>query len=391
MEALREASSIEAFGTVVAIVGGCCALQRHDRSKMESMVKEFLKEFLASCCLFVIFYIGCTYIAVSSLPSSLNWVYHAACVLALDWMSGGACMNPAVSTGLWVNGTFDTIQLILHLTAQVFAGQYGFYLLKAVTSVVSEGLFDSIQGPNYSGLVNGKAIPLLNMSLSGLIHNDMITAFIVELICMFILCFVIYYIEGRVQSALTKVAIVALTLRFNMFFTEDLTGANMNPMVAYSWLFHLSEGTNSILGAYYQKEYIMVYLVAPVIGGAIAALLVTALPKPGAVASSAPKNKADASGGSKKKEEEQEEVPAKKSGGSSRGRSRARKAEPEPEPEVEVEEQKEEEEEEEEPKPAPKKASRSRSKSQSKSKASKAKSSPSPAPAPKRRTSSRRR
>ena len=43
MEALREASSIEAFGTVVAIVGGCCALQRHDRSKMESMVKEFLK------------------------------------------------------------------------------------------------------------------------------------------------------------------------------------------------------------------------------------------------------------------------------------------------------------------------------------------------------------
>jgi glycerol uptake facilitator-like aquaporin len=408
MESLKEASSLEAVGTVLCIVGSCCALERNDRSKMKSMVKEFLKEFIASLVLFVIFYIGCTSIAISSLPNVVNWVYHAACVIMLDRVTNGASMNPAVSTGLWVNGTFNSTKLILHLTAQVFAGQYGFYVLKLLANLISEDLFDSIQGPNYSGLVNGAAIPLLNIPLSRLIHNDMVSAFVVELVSMFILCFVIYYIEGRVQSALTKVAIVALTLRVNMFFTEDLTGANMNPMVAYSWLFHVSEGTNSILGAYYQKEYIMVYCIAPMVGGALAALVVSLFP--GSDSGSAtlyPKNTANTGVGRKDKAPEEEVEVPKSSRASSRGRSRTRKTEPEPEPEPEPGS---DDGEEEEQKPVQKKASRSRSKSSKKGTDSKSKSksrsksqakakakakstsiSPAPSPAPKRRTSSRRR
>merc|ERR1712146_339331 len=69
----------------------------------------------------------------------------------------------------------------------------------------------------------------------------------------------------------------------------------MNPMIAYSWLFYFSKGSTSLLGAYYQKEYIVVYCVTPMIAAGFAALLVSILPDNSKVVTSgtkqAPKQK----------------------------------------------------------------------------------------------------
>lgn len=375
MEILKQASSLRSTATFLAVVGASVGLKK-DRSKAKGLLVEFAKEFVSSLVLFVIFYIGCTYLAgYEKLPFIVGWLYHAACVVGLDQVSGGACMNPAISTGLWINGVFDSSMLLIHLAAQIFAGQYGFFILKIMAPVLGENLFSQIAGPNYSGLVNGGSVPLLNIPIKGLIHqDDVIAASILEMLIMFSLCVVIYYIQGRVQSPLTKVGIVAMALRFNMIFTENLTGACMNPMIAYSWLVFVNEGSNSMLDYYYQKDYIMVYAVAPMIGAAVAALVT-----PLATATDVLDKKAAPVA------EKAKAAPTKSSRAASRGRSRARKPSPSPEPEPEPEP--EEKEEEAEPKPAPKKASRSRSKST----ARKAPSSTSKTTSsgPKRRTSSR--
>jgi glycerol uptake facilitator-like aquaporin len=399
MEEIREATSLSSIATIAAIVGSV-AFYQYNKTKCfpVGLLKEFGKEFVASLAIFIIFYIGCSYLVLfTTLPAIVTWVYHFVCMLGLDRLTKGASMNPALSVGLWINGTFDWSTMIVHLAGQMWAAQYGFYVIRILAPLLKEGLAENIQGPHFSGLVNGASMPVLGLTF----HNassHMTAAFLVEATITFVFAFAIFYSQHRVKDALTKTAIAAAALRVNMIFTEGLTGANMNPMVAYSWLFISGEGSNGnpLLEAYYQKEYIMVYCVAPMIGAGLASVVESIMSGKDGSSTTAAAAAAAAAAAPARKENTKAPAPAAMKGlTASRPRGRGKKIEEQEEAEVvatPVEKEEEEQEQEEEEKPAPKKASRSRSRAKSPAAAKKeTKKSPSPAPAPRRRTSSRKR
>ena len=342
--------------------------------------QHFITEFWGSLVLYHLFFVGCTFIANHpSIPNGLNWVYHAVCVMVLDYGTSGATMNPAISAGAWIYGLIDHWTLIVHIAAQIYASQFGFYSIKTMNWLLGDDLAAAIQGPSFIHLSEAQKLPHFGIEVGGE-GNEMFHALVTEAWLTFMLALVIFLSEKFVKSGMVRIGVIAATIRFGMYFGEDITGANTNPMIAYSWLFYFSRGNSSLLGAYYQKEYIVVYCVAPMIAAGFAALLVSMLPE----------NKEVAKAPAVKKEPVSAPAPTSKGRTSSRGRGK-KVVEPEEDTmDVEESEKEEEEEPEPEPKPVKKAAPKARGRTASRGPAKKAAAaSPKPSPSPVRRRSGR--
>jgi glycerol uptake facilitator-like aquaporin len=375
----------EVFSPSTAIsVGGIVAGAAYLSKKPKEQLHTFFTEFVGSLALYHLFFVGCTYIINNeSIPQGVDWIYHALCVLGLDFGTSGASLNPAISAGAWIYGLIDFWTLVVHLTAQIYASNFGFYSLKTMNGVLGDDLAAAIRGPSFDHLSDVMKIPHFGIEVGG--ENNVLHALIVEGVTTFILALAIFLVEKRVKNGLAKISIIAATIRFCLYFGEDITGANMNPMIAYSWLFYFSRGNTSLLGAYYQKEYIVVYCVAPMIAAGFAALLVSALPENVDVATPAmnetPKPKGEARAA---------KAPTSKGRTSSRGRGRKVQEEEPEEKGTEGDDDDEENKEESEVEPVVVKKSAPKARGRTASRGQKAVASPKPSPSPVRRRSGRR-
>ena len=373
----------EAFNPVMALsVAGIVAGAAFLSKRPKQLLRDFFTEFAGSLVLYHLFFVGCTFIINhQSIPRGVDWIYHALCVVGLHFGTSRASMNPAISAGAWIYGMIDHWTLVAHITAQIYASQFGFYSLKTMNSILGDELAAAIQGPSFSHLSEVQKLPHFGIEVGGE-NNEVLHALFTEGVMTFVLALVIFLVEKRVKNGLMKISIIAATIRLCMYFGEDITGANMNPMIAYSWLFYFSKGSSSLIGAFYQKEYIVVYCVAPMIAAGFAALLVSMLPEYDDVVPEKPVKNVPAA----KKEPTAAPAPASKGRTSSRGRGKK----VEEEPETEEESKEEESESEPEPEPVVKKpASRARGRTASRGPAKKAAASPKPSPSPVRRKSGR--
>ena len=367
------------------VVAGIVAGSTFVSKRPEVLLKVFLKEFLASLALYHLFFIGCTFIVHhNSIPNWVEWIFHALGVIGLDNISSGATMNPAISGGAWISGSIDVWTFAVHLVAQIYASQFGFYSIKSIARLLSDDLAAAIQAPSFSHLSESTKVPYFGFEVGGN-GQEVMHALIVEGALTFFLALIIFLSEKRIKSGLHRILAIALGLRVCIVFGGDITGANMNPMIAYSWLFYFSNGSTGILGAYYQKEYIMVYCVAPMIAAGFAALLVSMLSGSKEVVAEEIVNVKQECGDKKRAP-----APAATGKGKARASSRGRgKAAEESEAEEETNTQ-EEDVLQEEPEPVVvKNASRARGRTASRGPSKKAAASPKPSPSPVRKRSTR--
>lgn len=83
-----------------------------------------------------------------------------------------------------------------------------------------------------------------------------------------------YFISNRVRSSYAQSGIVAAVLRMCCVLGGDHTGACMNPLWALCWLLHFAQG-DPLQSK--QWDYVLIYLLSPVVGASLAAAAVTSV------------------------------------------------------------------------------------------------------------------
>jgi glycerol uptake facilitator protein/aquaporin Z/aquaporin NIP len=166
-----------------------------------------------------------------------------ALVAALGHVSG-CHLNPAVTLGLAVTGRFPWSAAAVYVLAQLGGGLVG-----ALATWVSYG------GRARSEGALGATHPAPGVSVG--------QALVVEALVTFVLVLVVVSVatDDRAQGAIAPVA-VGFALAAGIFVAGPLTGGAVNPARAF--------GPNLLAG---DLAPLWIYLVAPVVGGVLAALL----------------------------------------------------------------------------------------------------------------------
>jgi aquaporin Z len=176
-------------------------------------------------------------------------------LLALAYTIGpvsGCHVNPAVTLGVLLSGRMKLIEAAVYWCGQFIGGILGALLLWGVVARV----------PSYSrsqvGLgANGwGADSLLHISLGG--------AFIVEVVLTALFVFVILAVTGKAGNAVTAGLVIGLTLTVVHLVGIPFTGTSVNPA--------RSLGPALILGGTPLSQ-VWLFIVAPLVGGVVAAAI----------------------------------------------------------------------------------------------------------------------
>ena len=214
---------------------------------MQSM-KKYLAEFLGTAVL-VIF--GCgTACAVgcNTLPGYLTTALAFGLVIvAMAYSIGnisGCHINPAVSLAMFINGSLQLVDFVGYLISQFLGGIAGsallFYLFGKNCGFGANGLFD----------------------------DDILKSLIIEIVLTFVFVFAIMGVTSKKENTATTGLVIGLSLTLVHILGIYFTGTSVNP--ARSFGPALFAGGDALTNVW-------VFLVAPLIGGALAAIAYKAL------------------------------------------------------------------------------------------------------------------
>jgi aquaporin Z len=159
----------------------------------------------------------------------------------------GTHINPAVTIGLWVGKQIDTASAVAYIVVQIIGGIVGALVLAFVLGGTATGLGATV-------LADGVT------SIQGLVLETIMTFFLVNTIFN-------TAVSGKVGNFAPLA--IGLTLTLSILVGGPLTGASLNP-------------ARTIGPAVASGNFadIWLYLVGPVLGGVLAALLYNNLLKP---------------------------------------------------------------------------------------------------------------
>ena len=179
------------------------------------------------------------------------WPMHAAFVFVFDYLTPGACANPAFTAGLYVFGKVDAWTAIAKFLGQYWAGKIAFAIM-GVLPFASDMLSRS------AAVSPSTSLPLLEACL-------------VEAALTALLAGAAFFISNRFSSAFACSVVVAVVLRLVIQVGGPLTGACINPLAALCWLAHHLDGDMQAQ----HWEFVLVYVVSPMAGASVAAAAVT--------------------------------------------------------------------------------------------------------------------
>ncbi len=159
----------------------------------------------------------------------------------------GTHLNPAVTVGLWVGKQIDTASAVAYIVIQIIGGIVGAAALAFVLGGVDTGLGATVLADGVS-------------PVQGLV---------LETILAFLLVNVIFNTAVSGKAGNFAPIAIGLTLTLNILMGGPLTGASFNPARTI--------GPAIISGNFAD---IWLYIVGPVLGGVLAALLYNNLLKP---------------------------------------------------------------------------------------------------------------
>lgn len=198
---------------------------------------------------------GCGYI-LTALAFGLVIVGMAYCIGNIS----GCHINPAVSLGVLISGGMKVVDFIGYVIAQILGAIAGTGVLAAVFSL--GGIKDQTGGFGSNGIAN--------------LNNSIIAGLIVEVILTFVFVLTVIGVTSKsANHGSFGGLIIGLTLTLVHILGIGLTGTSVNPA--------RSIGPAIFAGGDALKN-VWIFIVAPLVGGALAAIVYKAL---------APKEKAE--------------------------------------------------------------------------------------------------
>ena len=215
-------------------------------------MKKFIAEFIGT---FVLVLFACgtaTVLGCSNEPNAaylLTALAFGLVIVAMAYSIGnvsGCHINPAVSIGVLLSGGMSVKDFFLYIIAQFAGATAGAAVLGALVG------FDKSLGTN--GLFNGQILPSL----------------IIECILTFIFVLVILSVTSKKKYEKLAGLVIGLTLTLVHIFGIYFTGTSVNPARSFG---------PAILKGGEALSSLWVFIVAPLVGGALAALVFKALIK----------------------------------------------------------------------------------------------------------------
>ena len=213
-------------------------------------MKKFIAEFIGT---FVLVLFACgtaTVLGCSNEPNAayvLTALAFGLVIVAMAYSIGnvsGCHINPAVSIGVLLSGGMSVKDFFLYIIAQFAGATAGAAVLGALVG------FDKSLGTN--GLFNGQILPSL----------------IIECILTFIFVLVILSVTSKKKYEKLAGLVIGLTLTLVHIFGIYFTGTSVNPARSFGpALIKAFTGDTAAISVYW------VFLVAPLVGGALAALV----------------------------------------------------------------------------------------------------------------------
>jgi aquaporin Z len=156
----------------------------------------------------------------------------------------GCHVNPAVSIAMFVNKRINAMELVWYIVAQVLGAFLGTAILVAFLKLSN--------------------MSIGNVGQNGFAHLESSGAFLVECILSFVFILVIIVVTGKKGNASLAGLVIGLTLLLVHLLGIPLTGSSVNP--ARSLAPAIFAGGKAV-------SQLWVYLIAPIVGGIIAALV----------------------------------------------------------------------------------------------------------------------
>lgn len=219
------------------------------------MKKDLIAEFLGT---YILVFAGTGAIVIGALTGepghagvSITFGFVVVALIYSFAHVSGAHFNPAVSIAFWLMGEFDKSKILPYIAVQILGAIAASYSLYAL-------LLENITSMQQAAYL-GATLP----------HGSQMQSFWFEFILTFILMLVISSsaVHGKAIKDFAGIAI-GFTVGLEAMFAGPITGASMNPA--------RSIGPAFVSGNF---ESLWVYIVATVLGAAVAALVFNKLIK----------------------------------------------------------------------------------------------------------------
>lgn len=227
----------------------------------KTLQKKFWAEMLGT---FTLTFFGCGTAAIAgstlgTLGIAMAFGLSIVCMAFAIGHISGCHINPAVSLGVYLNKGMSAKEMGFYWIAQFIGGIIAAALLYFV--ITCTGLDPVETGLGTNGFDSASSVNL-----------NMVGAIIVEIILTCVFVMTILGATGHEKTAPYAGIIIGLTLVFVHLMGIPLTGTSVNPARSFGpALMALANGTSLPL------EQVWVFIVAPLAGGALAAVLYRAL------------------------------------------------------------------------------------------------------------------
>ena len=215
-------------------------------------MKKYVCEFIGTAVL-VLFGCGSAAIAGSTLGTLGIALAFGLSIVAMAYVIGnisGCHINPAVSLAMLINKKMTVKDFFLYLVAQVLGAIAGIGLLYGI--IASCGLDVATVGLGANGFGDASAV---NINMWG--------ALVVEIVLTFVFIYTILGVTSDEKKSSIAGVVIGLTLAFVHIMGIPLTGTSVNPARSLAPAIFLG-GT--------ALEQVWVFIVAPFVGSALAAV-----------------------------------------------------------------------------------------------------------------------
>ena len=215
-------------------------------------MKKYVREYIGTAVL-VLFGCGSAAIAGGVLGTVGIALAFGLSVVAMSYVIGnisGCHVNPAVSLAMLINKKMDAKDFICYVIAQILGAIAGIAIL--YTIMINSGLEIDVQGLGANGFDTASSVNL-----------SMIGAIITEVVLTFVFIFTVLGVTSDEKKSSVTGIVIGLALALVHIVGIPLTGTSVNP--ARSLAPALFLGGEAL-------EQVWVFIVAPLVGAALAAV-----------------------------------------------------------------------------------------------------------------------
>lgn len=209
-------------------------------------MKKYIAEFIGT---FVLVFVACGVAAVTGCNGEANASYiltalaFGGVIVAMAYSIGsisGCHINPAVSLAVFINGGMDKKDCAGYLLAQFAGGIAG---AAALAAIIGTGM---------------------GLGTNGLFQNDIMKSLLIEIILTFVFVLAILGVTSKPEYSKVAGLVIGGSLTLVHLMGIYFTGTSVNPARSF--------GPALLMGGSAFSN-VWVFIIAPLIGGALAALV----------------------------------------------------------------------------------------------------------------------